>query len=42
LLGWYLRPSGVPVATIEELRALPDAHSLDGALVALTAESAWV
>ncbi len=42
LLGWYLRPSGVPVATIEELRALPDAHTLDGALVALTAENARV
>lgn len=37
LLGWYLRPSGVPVTTIEKLRALPDARALDGALVALIA-----
>jgi tRNA-dihydrouridine synthase B len=36
LLGWYLRPSGVPVKTIEQLRQLPDASVLDPALAALT------
>ncbi len=35
LLGWYLRPSGVPVPEIEQLRALPDAGVLDAALCAL-------
>ncbi|MFH0915999.1 MAG: tRNA-dihydrouridine synthase [bacterium] len=35
LLGWYLRPSGVPAITIEKLRTLPDAQALDGALAAL-------
>jgi tRNA-dihydrouridine synthase B len=37
LLSWYLRPSGVTAATIEGLRALPDAGVLDAALVALAA-----
>ena len=32
LLGWYLRPSGISVATVEMLRGLPDARVLDGAL----------
>jgi hypothetical protein len=36
LLSWYLRPSGMPAATVESLRALPDAAALDGALRALT------
>ncbi|MBN1320927.1 MAG: tRNA-dihydrouridine synthase [Thermoleophilia bacterium] len=35
LLGWYLRPSGIAVAAIEELRALPHAGLLDAALAAL-------
>jgi tRNA-dihydrouridine synthase B len=36
LLGWYLRPSGITVAAIEELRRLPDAATLDAALCAMT------
>lgn len=32
LLGWYLRPSGVSPGVIEDLRRLPDTHSLDAAL----------
>ena len=35
LLGWYLRPSGVPAGSVEALRCLPDAQALDGALAAL-------
>jgi tRNA-dihydrouridine synthase B len=35
LLSWYLRPAGVPVITIEELRALPDAAALGAALAKL-------
>jgi tRNA-dihydrouridine synthase B len=35
LLGWYLKPAGVPVVTIESLRRLPDVASLDEVLVAL-------
>jgi tRNA-dihydrouridine synthase B len=35
LLGWYLRPSRVPVAVIDGLRAAPDGRSLDRALAAL-------
>jgi tRNA-dihydrouridine synthase B len=35
LLGWYLRPSGVQVAVIEELRRIPDAAALDAALALL-------
>jgi tRNA-dihydrouridine synthase B len=35
LVGWYLRPSRVPVRVIEQLRAAPDARSLDDALAAL-------
>jgi tRNA-dihydrouridine synthase B len=35
LLGWYLRPSGVPPRIIETLRTLPDAAALDEALHAL-------
>jgi tRNA-dihydrouridine synthase B len=37
LLGWYLRPSGVPVPEIERLRALPDAGAMDAGLAVLTA-----
>jgi tRNA-dihydrouridine synthase B len=36
LIGWYLRPSGVPVAVVGRLRAAPDGRSLDAALAALT------
>jgi tRNA-dihydrouridine synthase B len=36
LLGWYLRPAGVAVPTIEVLRRMPDAAELDKALAALT------
>jgi tRNA-dihydrouridine synthase B len=32
LLGWYLRPSGVPAFLIEKLRRLPDVDALDRAL----------
>jgi tRNA-dihydrouridine synthase B len=35
LLGWYLRPSRVPVPVIEGLRASPDGRALDAALGAL-------
>jgi hypothetical protein len=35
LLGWYLRPSHVPAATVARLRTLPDAWALDQALAAL-------
>lgn len=35
LLGWYLRPSGVPVPDIERLRGLPDAGQMDAGLAAL-------
>jgi tRNA-dihydrouridine synthase B len=35
LLGWYLRPSRVPVGVIDALRAAPDGRSLDQALAAL-------
>jgi tRNA-dihydrouridine synthase B len=35
LLGWYLRPSGVPVPEIERLRALPDAGALEAELAAM-------
>lgn len=36
VLGWYLRPSRVPVATIEHLRSLSDALALDEALAQLS------
>ena len=36
-LGWYLRPSGVPAATVHELRTFTDAPSIDAALSALGA-----
>jgi tRNA-dihydrouridine synthase len=36
VLGWYLRPSGVPVSVIEGLRAVPDATALDESLAVLT------
>jgi tRNA-dihydrouridine synthase B len=39
LLGWYLRPSRVPVAVIEDLRKLPDATALDRALAALAGQA---
>jgi tRNA-dihydrouridine synthase B len=39
-LGWYLRPSRVPVAVVESLRAAPDGRSLDEALSALAC-GAW-
>jgi tRNA-dihydrouridine synthase B len=35
LLGWYLRPAGIPAAVVEGLRKLPDTAALDAALVAL-------
>jgi tRNA-dihydrouridine synthase B len=35
LIGWYLRPSRVPVAVIDGLRAAHDGRSLDQALAAL-------
>ena len=35
LLGWYLRPSRVPVEVIDRLRASPDGRCLDEALAAL-------
>jgi tRNA-dihydrouridine synthase B len=35
LLGWYLRPSRVPVAVIDGLRVSPDGRALDAALAAL-------
>jgi hypothetical protein len=35
LLGWYLRPAGVPPGVIEHLRRLSDATALDAALAAL-------
>lgn len=35
LLGWYLRPSGVPPPAIETLRTLPGVAALDEALRAL-------
>ena len=35
LLGWYLRPSRVPTAVVDGLRAAPDGRSLDHALAAL-------
>jgi len=35
ILGWYLKGARVPTPVIEELRRLPDAESLDEALVAL-------
>jgi tRNA-dihydrouridine synthase B len=37
LLGWYLRPSGVPAGTVGHLRMLPDARELDRALADLGA-----
>lgn len=37
LIGWYLRPSRVPVPEIERLRALPDVETMSEALEALTA-----
>ncbi len=38
LLGWYLRPSGIPATAIEELRQAPDVAELDRALAALLTE----
>ncbi len=35
LIGWYLRPSKVPVSVMDALRAAPDAAALDEGLVAL-------
>ena len=35
LIGWYLRPSRVPMAVVDGLRAAPDGRSLDSALAAL-------
>jgi tRNA-dihydrouridine synthase B len=42
LVGWYLRPSHVPVRVIEQLRAAPDAGSLDDALAALVDDATAV
>jgi hypothetical protein len=38
LLGWYLRPSRVPVPVIDALRAAPDGRALDEGLACLAAE----
>ncbi len=38
LLGWYLRPAGIPAGDVERLRKLPDTRVLDAALVILTQE----
>jgi tRNA-dihydrouridine synthase B len=38
LLGWYLRPAGIPAAVVESLRKLPDTEALDAELVALKDE----
>jgi tRNA-dihydrouridine synthase B len=35
LLGWYLRPAGIPAAVVESLRKLPDTEALDRELAAL-------
>ncbi len=37
LLGWYLRPSGVPASTVERLRSLGDAVVLDATLAEMGA-----
>jgi tRNA-dihydrouridine synthase B len=37
LVGWYLRPSRVPVPTVEALRAAPDCRALDEGLARLAA-----
>ena len=39
LIGWYLRPSRVPVAVLDSLRAAPDGQTLDGRLAALDDEA---
>jgi len=39
ILGWYLRPSRVPVPVIAGLRAAPDGRALDAALAALARDS---
>lgn len=36
LLGWYLRPAGIPAEVVQGLRRLPDVATLDAALVVLT------
>jgi tRNA-dihydrouridine synthase len=38
LIGWYLRPSRVPVPVLDSLRASPDGGTLDQGLAALAAE----
>ena len=35
LIGWYLRPSRVPVPDIERIRAFPDVELMTAALEAL-------
>ncbi len=39
ILGWYLRPSRVPVPVIDGLRAAPDGRALDAALAVLVRDS---
>ena len=39
LIGWYLRPSRVPVPVLDALRAAPDGRTLDDGLAALGAKS---
>jgi tRNA-dihydrouridine synthase B len=41
LIGWYLRPSRVPMGVIDGLRAAPDGRSLDQALSALAEGGPW-
>jgi tRNA-dihydrouridine synthase B len=38
LLGWYLRPSRVPVPVVDALRVAPDGRALDEELAALAAK----
>jgi hypothetical protein len=40
VVGWYLRPSRVPIPVIDALRAAPDGRSLDAALAHLAEEAA--
>jgi nifR3 family TIM-barrel protein len=39
LLGWYLRPSGVPASVLEELRHCPDTGVLDRSLATLLTQT---
>jgi nifR3 family TIM-barrel protein len=42
LIGWYLRPSKVPAADIERIRALPDVEDIEAALRILVRDSSLV